>query len=55
MVYVFVTGDVKVTSPITEEGSTNQILRRIWFTIEDQMDNIYNNSIESFSDIKIFT
>ena len=30
--YVFVAGDIKVTSPITVEGSIKQILRWIEFT-----------------------
>ena len=43
MVYVFVTGDVKVTAPITEDNSTNQTLCWIGFTTEYQTDIIYND------------
>ena len=34
MAYVFVTGDVKVTAPITVENSINKILQWIGFTTE---------------------
>ena len=55
MVYVFVTVDVKVTTPITEEDYTDQILWWIGFTTKGQSGNIYDDSNYSFSDIRILT
>ena len=54
MAYVFVTGGVKVTALITKEYYMNQILRWIEFITEDQRDIIYDDSINSFGDIKMF-
>ena len=54
MAYVFVTGGVKVTALITKEYYMNQILRWIEFITEDQRDIIYDNSINSFGDFKMF-
>ena len=55
MVYVFFTGDVKLTSPIAEEDYIKKILRRIGFTKEYKRDSFYDDSINSFSDIRMFT
>ena len=55
MAYVFVTGDVKVTTTITVEDSIKQILIWIGFTAEEQRNIIYNDSIDYFSDIIMFT
>ena len=55
MAYVFVTGDGKVAALITVENYIKQILRWISFTIEEQRNRTYEYSIESFSDIKMFT
>ena len=53
--YVFVTGDVKVTAPILVEYYIKQILQWIIFTTEEQSNIIYYDSINSFSDIIMFT
>ena len=53
--FFFVTGDVKVTAPITVEDYIKQILRWIGFTVEEQRNSIYNDSIDSFSEIIMFT
>ena len=55
MSYVFLSGDVKVTAPITVDCSIKQILRCIGFTSEEQRNSIYYDSIDSFSDIRMFT
>ena len=55
MAYVFVTGGVKVTALITVEDSIKINLRWIVFTTEDQRDSIYDDSINSFSDIMMLT
>ena len=55
MDFVFVTSDIKVTAPITVEDSIKQILRQIGFTTEEQRNKIYDDSINYFSDIRMFT
>ena len=55
MAYVFVKGDVTVTAPITLEDSIKQILRWIGFTTEEQRKRVYDDSIDSFSNIIMFT
>ena len=55
MAYVFVAGDLKVTAMITVEDAIKKILQWILFTTEHQRDRIYDDSIEYFSDIKMFT
>ena len=55
MSYVFLSGDVKVTTLITVECSIKQIFRCIGFTSEEQRNSIYYDSIDSFSDIRMFT
>ena len=52
MDYVF-TSDVKVTAQIIEKDFIKEILRWIAFTTEYQMHRIYNDSIKSFSDIRM--
>ena len=54
MAYVFVTGDVKVTASIILEDYIKQILWWIGFTTEEN-SNSYNYSIDSFSNIIMFT
>ena len=48
-------GDVKVTVPITLEGSITQILRWILFTAYEQKESIYDDSNDSFNDNRIST
>ena len=55
MAYVFVTGDVKVTAPITVEDYIKQILRWIGFAIDEQRNSIYDDSIYSVINIIVFT
>ena len=55
MAFVFVIGDVKVTTPITVGDYIKQILRWIEFTTEEQRNRMFNYSIDSFSDIRMFT
>ena len=55
MAYVFLTGHVKVATLITVEDYIKQILRWIGFTTEEQRNIIYDDSIDSFSDIIMFT
>ena len=43
MAHVFVTGDVKVTAPITEKDSIKQILQWILFNTEEQRNTIYDD------------
>ena len=54
MAYVFVTGAVKVNYPITDDDYIKEILKWIGITIEYQSDIIYDDSIKSFSDIRMF-
>ena len=53
MVTVFVTGGVKVNTTITEEDSMKKILRWIGFTKEDHWDSIYDDSVNSFRNIRM--
>ena len=53
--YVFVTGGVKVTAPITVEAFIKQIPWWIGFTTEEQRGSSYDDSIDSFSDTRLFT
>ena len=55
MVYVFVTGHVKVTAPTTKGGPIKQILRWIGYNTDSQRESIYDDSIDSFSDIRMLT
>ena len=55
MAYVFVTGDVKVAAQVTMDNSIKQIPPWMEFTTEEQRNRIYDNLIESFSDIIMFT
>ena len=55
MAYIFVMGDDKVNALIKVEYSINQILIWIVFTTEEQRNSIYDDSIDSFSDIRMFT
>ena len=48
-------GNVKVTAPITVEDYTKQILRWIGLTEEEQKNIICDDSIDSFSEIRMFT
>ena len=53
--YVFVHVYVKVNAPTIKEDSIKKIPRWVGFTIEDKRGSIYDVSMDSFSDIKIFT
>ena len=55
MAYVFVTGNFKVTAPITVEDSIKKFLWWIGFTTKEQKNIIYDYSINFFSDMRIFT
>ena len=48
-------GGVKGADRITEKGFIKKILLWIGFTTEDHSDRIYDNSINSFSDISMLT
>ena len=50
-----VTGDVKATTTIIEEYFIKQILRGIVFTTEYQKEIIYNDPINFFCNIRMFT
>ena len=55
IVYVVVIGDVELESPITEDYSIKNVLRCIVFNMESQWDRIYDDSIDSFSGIRMST
>ena len=55
MAYGFVTGKVKVTASFTVKYSIKKILRWIGFTTEKESNSIYDDSIDSFSDIIMST
>ena len=55
MTYIFITGDVKLTATITVDYSINKILLWIGFTTKEQRNIIYDDSIDYFSDIIMFT
>ena len=55
MLCVFVTVDVKVDVLINREDSINTILLWIVFQTDNQRESIYENSINFFSDISMFT
>ena len=54
MADVFITGDIKVTVPITEEDYIKKILWWIIFTTEEQRKSNNYDSINYFSDIIMF-
>ena len=53
--FFFVTGDVKVAAPITVDYYIKKILQWIGFDIEEQSNRIYDDSVDCFSDIRMFT
>ena len=54
MAYVSVMGDVKVIVPIKVEDSIRQTLRWIGINTEEHRNSIYDDSIDSFIDIRMF-
>ena len=54
MVYVIVTGDIILATPINYEYYIHQILQLIGFYMENHRDIIYDKSINYFGDIRMF-
>ena len=55
MVYVYVSGDTKTLETINEPDQIKQVQHWIEFTDNTQKNNIYEDSINSYSDLYSFT
>ena len=53
--YVPVDGNIAIAAGISEADSVSQILHWIGFTIDAQRENIQNDAIATFDDIKVLT
>ena len=55
MAYVYVDGNTNALDTIAEDDQIKQVLHWIGFTNNTQKNNIFNDSINSFSDLYSFS